>query len=177
VACFTGRKHRILPVHAGSGCFVESVVIEPLIESGLRMLRELRYTGIANINYKRDPRDGRFRLLEINPRVSQWNILAARCGVNIPWLAYAEQAGLPLEAPGRQREGVFYVNWVNDRASFRGYRAEGSLGVIDYARTLLRRPMVYQLLDFSDPWPFVRTVADKVARRLTRWARPARPAP
>jgi D-aspartate ligase len=175
VAWFTGRKHRIFPVHAGSGCFVESVAMDALADAGLRMLRELRYTGIANVNYKRDPRDGRFRLLEINPRVSQWNILAARCGVNLPWLAYAELSGLPAPPVGRQRQAVFYLNWRNDRWAYRSYRAEGLLGLSDYLRTLARRPMVYQLLDPKDPWPFVRTVLSNMLRRLAKSLRSLRP--
>jgi predicted ATP-grasp superfamily ATP-dependent carboligase len=169
VAWFTGRKHRIFPVHAGSGCYVESVAIEALARAGLQMLATLRYTGIANVNYKRDPRDGRFRLLEINPRVSQWNILAARSGINLPWLAYAEFADLKVSAPGAQRQPMFYVNWRNDRWAYRGYRAEGLLGFRDYLRSLARRPMVYQLLDPADPWPFVRAVASNARQRLVKW--------
>ena len=44
----------------------------------------------------RDPRDGKFRLMEINPRLWQWHGLAAACGVDLARIAYADLVG---EAP------------------------------------------------------------------------------
>ena len=44
----------------------------------------------------RDPRDGRYKLLEVNPRLWQWHGLAAACGVDLPWIAYRDLVGDPL---------------------------------------------------------------------------------
>ena len=44
----------------------------------------------------RDPRDGRYKLLEVNPRLWQWHSLAAACGVDLPWIAYRDLIGDPL---------------------------------------------------------------------------------
>jgi D-aspartate ligase len=45
---------------------------------------------------KRDPRDGRFKLMEVNPRLWQWHSLAAACGVDLPYIAYRDLVGEPL---------------------------------------------------------------------------------
>jgi predicted ATP-grasp superfamily ATP-dependent carboligase len=42
------------------------------------------------VEYKLDPRDGRYRLMEINGRCPLINALPARCGVNYPLLAWRE---------------------------------------------------------------------------------------
>jgi hypothetical protein len=45
------------------------------------------------VELKRDARDGRFKLMEINPRLWQWHGLAAACGVDLPRIAYADLVG------------------------------------------------------------------------------------
>ena len=52
------------------------------------MLERLAFVGVVKLDYKRDPRTGRFYLLEVNPRFNLWNHLGAAAGVNLPLLAY-----------------------------------------------------------------------------------------
>jgi predicted ATP-grasp superfamily ATP-dependent carboligase len=170
-AWFTGRKIRTFPPHAGSGCFVQSQYVEDIIAAGTDALRAIRFTGLANLNFKRDPRTGRYHLLEINPRVSQWNILDAECGINLPYIAYADMQGLPYETLPRQRENVYYLNFRNDLRSFLEYRRNKEWSSTHYVASLLRRPMTYQLLRLSDPWPFIVSCAGMFRRLLSRLRR------
>ena len=156
LALFTGRKVRVFPAHAGSGCFVQSVRVPEMIAVGTKMLRDTGYTGIAVINFKQDCVSGQFRVHEINPRISQWNILATACGVDIPFLAYSEAAGLPLPACGVQREDMQYVNLRHDLKAFREYRRCGEWSWRRYLRSLARPRTVHQLFSVDDPMPFVR---------------------
>ena len=41
-----------------------------------------RFHGISQVEFKRDPRSGQFKLMEVNPRLWQWHGLAAACGVD-----------------------------------------------------------------------------------------------
>src|SRR5438128_885809 len=51
------------------------------------------------VEFKRDARDGKFKLMEINPRLWQWHGLAAACGIDLPRIAYADLVGeTPKEA-------------------------------------------------------------------------------
>ena len=54
------------------------------------MLKEVNFRGIAHSEFKKDPRDNRFKLMEINGRTSRSNWLATYCGVNFPWIAYMD---------------------------------------------------------------------------------------
>jgi len=153
IAIFSGRKWRICPPHAGSGCYVESVFVPALEKLALDILNKVEYRGIANINFKRHSKTGEYKLLEINPRVSQWSILAAKTGVNLPWIAYCDACDLPADAFPPRRNGVFYVNGKADFRAFRQYHQNGEWTVWNYLRSLSRTGMVYQNINLSDPLP------------------------
>ena len=90
---FCGRKLRQTPPGAGTCRVGESVWVDEVVEHGLRYLHGLGYYGLAQVEFKRDPRDGEYKLMEINPRLWQWHGLAAACGVDLVDLAYRELLG------------------------------------------------------------------------------------
>ncbi|MFM2346229.1 MAG: hypothetical protein RL654_982 [Pseudomonadota bacterium] len=166
-AVFSGRKWRIWPPHAGSGCFVESLDAPGLEALALDILARIGYRGIANMNFKRDRRTGEFLLLEINPRVSQWGILTTRCGVNLPWLAWRDAQGLPPLPPlPPARAGRWYVNGLTDLRAARQYRAEGLASWGAHLRSLLRWPLVCQTLSLEDPRPALVLTSRWIARKM-----------
>jgi predicted ATP-grasp superfamily ATP-dependent carboligase len=97
---FSGRKLRQTPREVGTCRVGEAVWVQEVVDAGLRFLRALGYHGLSQVEFKRDPRDGRFKLMEINPRLYQWHGLATACGVDLPRIAYRDLLGLPVaEAP------------------------------------------------------------------------------
>jgi D-aspartate ligase len=171
VASFCGRKWRVWPPHAGSGCHVESVHQPELVDQALAMLQAIGYRGMANINYKQDARTGRYLLLEINPRVSQWHILTTRCGANLPHLAYLDALGalnphaLPLAILPPPRTGLRYVNGRVDWHAAGIYRAEGALSWGAYLASLLPPGVVYQSWQPGDLGPALFDVGQRLGQR------------
>jgi D-aspartate ligase len=102
LALFCGRKLRQTREHMGSCRVGESLWVDEVVEQGLALLRHTGFHGISQVEFKRDPRDGRYRLIEINPRLWQWHSLAEACGVNIPHIAYRDVMG-DRPAPVRMR--------------------------------------------------------------------------
>ena len=90
---FCGRKLRQTPPGIGTCRVGEAVWEQAAVDAALRLLQAFEYYGLSQVEFKRDPRDGRFRLMEINPRLWQWHGLAAACGVDLPRLAYADLVG------------------------------------------------------------------------------------
>jgi len=90
---FCGRKLRQFPPGVGTCRVGEAVWVDEVVDQGLRFLAALGFTGISQVEFKRDPRDGRFKLMEINPRLWQWHGLAAACGVDLPLIAYRDLTG------------------------------------------------------------------------------------
>ena len=90
---FCGRKRLQDPPRVGNARVAESVWVDEVVEQGLALLRGLGYHGVSQVEFKRDPRDGVFKLIEVNPRLWQWHSLAERCGVNLPLIAYRDLVG------------------------------------------------------------------------------------
>ena len=103
---FCGRKLRQTPPGIGTCRVGEAVWVEEVVDQGLRLLPELGHTSLSQVEFKRDPRDGTYRLMEVNPRLWQWHGLAAACGVDFPRIAYEDLTGRrpdPVSMNGRRR--------------------------------------------------------------------------
>jgi D-aspartate ligase len=94
---FCGRKLRQTPPGVGTCRVGEAVWVDEVVDQGLTLLRALGFHGLSQVEFKRDARDGTFRLMEVNPRLWQWHGLAAACGVDLPVIAYRDLTGERLE--------------------------------------------------------------------------------
>ena len=94
---FSGRKLKQVPPVIGTCRVGEAVWVQDVVDAGLRLLRALGFHGISQVELKRDPRDGRYKLMEVNPRLWQWHGLAAACGVDLPLIAYRDLTGEQVE--------------------------------------------------------------------------------
>ena len=92
---FCGRKLRQTPPGIGTCRVGEAVWVEEVVDAALRLLRAFDYHGLSQVEFKRDARDGSFKLMEINPRLWQWHGLAAACGVDLSLIAYDDLVGVP----------------------------------------------------------------------------------
>ena len=85
---FTGRKLKQHPPTLGISRLSEAVEVPEIVAGSLSLLEELGYEGVAQVEYKRDARDGAYRLMEVNARPWTWIGLATACGVNLPLAAH-----------------------------------------------------------------------------------------
>ncbi|AWV07875.1 hypothetical protein C9I47_2192 [Lysobacter maris] len=112
------RRHRIHPPDFGNSSYCETTPLATMgsaVEELGRLLATLHYRGIFSAEFKRDPRDGRFRLLEINTRAWWYVEFAARCGVNVCEMAWRDALGLAVEPSDRDyRSGVGCISLAGD---------------------------------------------------------------
>ncbi len=94
---FSGRKLIQVPPEIGTCRIGQAVWEQEIVDAGLRLLRQLRFHGISQVEFKRDSRDGRFKLMEVNPRLWQWHGLASACGVDLPLIAFRDLTGERVE--------------------------------------------------------------------------------
>jgi D-aspartate ligase len=169
---FTGRKVRTFPRTYGLSTHVEITNDAEVRATGRRVLERIGFTGVVKLDFKRDARDGRLWLLEINPRFTLWNHPGARAGVDLPGLVYDDLTGGPLRTAGPARVGV---RWMLVRADLRAAlearaAGEGSLWRWGWE---LATSSVREDLMLTDPMPAITDLADVVARRLRRAAPPS----
>ncbi len=124
---FTLRKIRQYPTEFGVGTMVESVHYPELAELGLHFLKSINYRGIGSIEFKKDDRDGKLKMIELNPRLWQQNIQATDCGMNFPLMEYQDLCGQNPPAITTFREGVRWWDSLADFQSFWEYNKRGEL--------------------------------------------------
>ena len=160
---FVGQRLEIFPPGFGTTCLARGVVEPELEERAVAILRRLGYHGIAEVEFLRDPRDGVFKLLDVNTRPWKWIGLPVAAGVDLPWLAYAEATGEPI-APSERRDDVLWVSvkdYVPLRARGDAMQAVDPLGKerwLDLIAGRVGDGVVDAILDPADPEPFYRAL-------------------
>ncbi len=102
---FSGRKLRQSPPGVGTCRVGEAVWVQDNVDAAVRLLRAFEFHGVSQVEFKRDPRDGRYKLMEINPRLWLWHGLAAALGVDFARIAYLDLLGMrgePATTEGKQ---------------------------------------------------------------------------
>lgn len=100
---WTDHKLRQSPVHFGVGSYVDSTWEREVLELGLRLLHRVGYRGFAHVEFKRDARDGRLKLIECNPRFSLAVGLSRASGLDVPLFTYRRLVGEPAPSLGPYR--------------------------------------------------------------------------
>jgi len=158
VASMVARRRRQHPPEFGrASTFVETTDL-PLLETlSERFLQAIGYYGLVEIEYKLDPRDGRYKLLDVNARAWGYHSLGQRAGVDFPFLLFADQLGEPV-APCRARAGLRWVRLVTDLPTAAYQLAHGQLDWRRYLRSLAGFD-VEAVFSLEDPFPAVAEVA------------------
>jgi len=94
IAGFNTRKLVQIPEGFGTGCIVEAVQRPELFDPALKLLRQIHFTGIAEVEFKWNAARSEYQLIEINPRPWDQHRLGKGCGTDLAWLAYCEYAGI-----------------------------------------------------------------------------------
>ncbi len=158
LAMFTRRKLREHPRGGfGVASLGESVWLQEVADSGLRLLQEIGYHGVAGVEFKRDPRDGSLKLMEINPRPEMWHGFASALGVSVSIAAYLDVLGRPLAAP-RQVDGPRYIWASRDIPDSVADMLQRRISPAQWLLSL-RRVEFDLMLSFRDPAPGVHEAA------------------
>lgn len=164
LASFTGRKLRQWPPRFGTGRSCEARWDPDLAACGHELLAALDYHGISQLEVKRDPRDGRDYLIEVNPRSWLWIGLATKVGVNLPYVAWRDAIGRPIMGTGAHRSDVRWMLATKHLlGSAREVRA-GTWGARDFLATL-RPPVVDGVFDLRDPRPMLSLYRRSIGAR------------
>lgn len=168
----TKRKLRQYPVGVGDGSLQEIADEPAVVELGLRLLAITGHRGAATVEFRRDPRDGRFVLMEINVRTVSGQELISSSGLDVPLIAYHDACGRrpPPSQPVRR------VRWLRlglDIRAFRELRRRGALSTFGWLRSALSaRSFAYFAWD--DPAPFFARASLWIERQLKgRFRRPS----
>lgn len=136
LAIFTGKKLRQFPPRFGSASLAQSVWQPEVAEMSIALLKKLKFHGICGTEFKRDPRDGRFKMMEINQRPVLWFSLVEASGVPLIYAAYRDLIGEPLSGTERQKDEIKWIYTVRDLASSISYLFGNELALGDWFKSI-----------------------------------------
>jgi D-aspartate ligase len=122
-------KIRQYPLDFGFGTFCKSNWRPAAAHDSLQLLQTLRYHGFAEVEVKRDPGDGEYKIIEINPRTSLQNTLAVACGADIAYAAYLDAGGQAAKPSLSFRNNVLWADDFFDTVSFLQHLARRDIGI------------------------------------------------
>ncbi len=161
---FTAQKVRNAPPELGSPRVVISKHVPEVLEPGRRILSAMGFHGYSCTEFKKDPRDGVYKLMEVNGRHNRSGMLALHCGINFPWLQYRHLVCGELPSACDFQEKIYWIDIFRDIGfSFKYFRREG-YSFFQYIQPYIS-PHVFAILDIHDPKPFIRRGLS-LARRI-----------
>jgi predicted ATP-grasp superfamily ATP-dependent carboligase len=149
---FTKRLLRRSPMHTGIGCYHISDWNEEAVELGRRFFKHVGLKGIGNIEFKRDRRDGKLKIIDVNARFTAGDPLLTRSGIDLATITYRRLTRKPLPPLGDYRKGVVYWLPAEDARAFFQLRSLGKITFLEWFKGILRaRQLPY--FSWRDPVP------------------------
>jgi predicted ATP-grasp superfamily ATP-dependent carboligase len=162
---FVGRKRRTYPAGNGESAFIEMQHDDALEALGREVARRCPLRGVFKMDFKRDPRDGRWYLLEINARFSLWHYVGAVNGVNLMRATYDYLVVGERPAPAKYGTAIRWLSLELDYRAFRQLHASGKLGAAAWLRSIVFSRNVYNLFSWRDPAPWLHLYAQRLGRK------------
>ena len=149
------RQH---PLEFGrASTYVESLDVPIIEELSERFLRAINYYGLVEVEFKLDPRDSQFKLLDVNARTWGYHSLGARAGVDFCHMLYCDQVGLPVP-PRVGRHGISWVRSTTDLPAAIMSILNGDTSFRSYLRSI-KNCNVEAVFSSSDPLPGLAEMA------------------
>jgi predicted ATP-grasp superfamily ATP-dependent carboligase len=148
----TVRRRRQHPIQFGrASTYVETVDLPILEEFSEKFLRKIGYYGLVEVEYKLDPRDSQYKLLDVNARTWGYHTLGANAGLDFSYMLFSDQLGWPVSTC-QVGAGLAWMRMMTDLpAACMALRA-GDVDLKSYMRTL-RTYTTEAVFSVKDPLP------------------------
>jgi D-aspartate ligase len=162
---FTAEKVRNAPPQVGSPRVAISKYIPEVLEPGRKILQTMGFYGYSCTEFKKDARDGIYKLMEVNGRHNRSGLLAVHCGINFPWIQYQHLACGKLPSACDYRTGIYWIDIFRDITFSLKFFSKERFPLSQYIRPY-RNSRVYAIWDKQDPKPFFRRAINLAKRTL-----------
>jgi predicted ATP-grasp superfamily ATP-dependent carboligase len=125
LAMFTGVKVRSWPPHAGMTANAYVVDNPELADLAARFIKQIGFSGVIDLDLRFDRRDGRYKLLDFNPRMgAQFRLFENESGIDVVRAMHLNLTGRTVPE-GEQRAGHRYIVENIDLPALLAYRRSG----------------------------------------------------
>jgi D-aspartate ligase len=135
---FTGRKLRSFPLYAGPTTLGRTADNPDLKHHAEALLEKINYSGIMDLDFRFDKRDGQYKLLDFNPRVgAQFRVFEDTAGVDVARAIYFDLTGNRIHNQLRPVKSRTFVAEFHDFASSFANFIQGKLSFKEWKGSLL----------------------------------------
>ncbi len=163
---FTKGIIRRYPAGMGATTYHITKWVPELIAPANRLLDEVGLRGLANIEFKRDPRDGQYKLIECNARFVASNALVSASGVPLAKLVYNRIVNGPLPEIRTYVRGMRQWDPMRDFKAFRELQRAKQITFTQWVRSIAY-PQRFPFFMWSDPMP----ACMRLLKPIRRWVR------
>lgn len=151
----TTRKLRQFPVEFGRGSLAETYRDDDVAQVAVQFFRDIGYRGFGTLEFKHDEHDGCWKVTDLNPRWVGPQSLPTEAGIDFPLMHYRDLAGIHQDPILTYREGIRWLNGVNDLASSWWHFRHGDLQLAEWLKsyTSVRAHAAFAM---DDPGPFLK---------------------
>ncbi len=109
---FMHERIREYPITGGASTFAKSIYSDTLKNLGIKLLERLGWNGVAMVEFKKDIKDGSYKLIEINPKFWGSLELSYKAGINFPYLNYLIALDEAQDFPLYTYKNDIYFRWI-----------------------------------------------------------------
>lgn len=153
---FSARKLRQYPPGFGSASLVSSLRCTETEQLSESFLRDIGFHGVCGVEFKRDARDGRLKIIEVNPRPTLWFQITHDSGKRIVSACIDSMSGRAVNEDRIQDENVCWRYLLKDAYSALFYHRPPTHFLLPKPLiTLPSKPLKssYPVFSFQDPKP------------------------
>jgi D-aspartate ligase len=158
LASVVGRKVRQGPLRFGTSAVFESRFEPGVLDLGLRLLRSVGYRGFAHVEFAQDPRDGVYKVLEVNTRLPVWAGIAMNRPFDVIRVAYDDLCGRNVEPLGVLQENLTWVYLAKDLWVSAQMAKRRELSLRAFLSQHVRTGKVGAVFAVDDPLPALASV-------------------
>jgi len=154
---FIAEKVRLSPPRFGVPRVVRSKWTPEVAEVGRKTVKAFGYKGYSCTEFKLDPRDGTYKLMEINGRHNRSSLLSLKCGINFPFIEYESHVGGVLPKQFQSDAEHIWIDEFRDLYQTFASIKEETLGFRKIIEPYLKSH-VFAVFDRRDLAPFVTRI-------------------
>jgi D-aspartate ligase len=151
---FTKSVIRRWPANRGNACYHKTGWLPETAAAGQKFFEGAGLRGLGNIEFKRDLRDGKLKVIEVNARFTAAQELLRRAGVPIDLMIYCHLTRQPVPAPKPVTRELRLWYPLRDFLGFVELWRRGELSLFGWLASVFSTAHVFPLVSISDPMPF-----------------------
>jgi len=163
---FTSAKIRQFPPHFGNSSLVQQVKEPKVVQMTIQICKQLGLVGYVSIEFKKDDRDGAFKVIEITPcRFNRQAGLSDVTGLCLPYVWYCHLLKRPIQHVIKNSDCA-WVSEVNEVRAFWEYWRSGEYTIAEWVRSY-KHVALFEVFAKDDPLPFMMLLPSA----LSHWVR------